>query len=356
MTSRAGSRSGATASDLGEVVRKSAVALGVIDATTGRFKSVNSAFASLFGAEPARLEGTRCTDWIAEAQREATAAVLCALDDGFVDSCHLRATLQVRDGANLTAMLSLRASDDDDYGRIALVAVVPCAEEGPLDEPWLALVNPKRLTFIALGHDWTIIRLSSDAAEVLGWDVARTRGTSLLDFVHPSDVAAVSLARGRASADRRAVATRVRLKTGESWASVRMEMSPICDHNPPRCAVAVWQTSNEAYPELSEERARRLEEHLWRIAAELRAADIGESPMAGVAWRLHPGLDSLSPRQTEIVHRLLRGQRVPAIARELYLSESTVRNHLSVIFQKFNVHSQSELIACLVSEATRTEG
>jgi DNA-binding NarL/FixJ family response regulator len=42
--------------------------------------------------------------------------------------------------------------------------------------------------------------------------------------------------------------------------------------------------------------------------------------------------------------RLLEGARVSTIASELQISESTVRNHLSTIFQRFGVHSQAELI------------
>jgi DNA-binding NarL/FixJ family response regulator len=52
-------------------------------------------------------------------------------------------------------------------------------------------------------------------------------------------------------------------------------------------------------------------------------------------------------RQREIVERLLGGHRVDAIARDLYVSPSTVRNHLSAIFEKLGVASQSELIELL---------
>lgn len=54
-----------------------------------------------------------------------------------------------------------------------------------------------------------------------------------------------------------------------------------------------------------------------------------------------------SERQLEIMERLVRGERVPTIARGLYLSQSTVRNHLSAIFRKFGVHSQEELLGTL---------
>lgn len=55
-------------------------------------------------------------------------------------------------------------------------------------------------------------------------------------------------------------------------------------------------------------------------------------------------LTDLTTRQWEILSRLAEGQRVPTIADELYISPSTVRNHLAVIFRKFGVHSQAELM------------
>jgi PAS domain S-box-containing protein len=60
-----------------------------------------------------------------------------------------------------------------------------------------------------------------------------------------------------------------------------------------------------------------------------------------------PGLDRLSRREFEVVKLLLRGDRVPVIARQLYVSQSTVRNHLSSVFRKLRVRSQQELIVLL---------
>jgi DNA-binding CsgD family transcriptional regulator len=54
----------------------------------------------------------------------------------------------------------------------------------------------------------------------------------------------------------------------------------------------------------------------------------------------------------EIVVRLMNGDRVPAIAESLFLSPSTVRNHLSAVFRKMRVSSQQELIHRL----RRTDG
>ena len=55
-------------------------------------------------------------------------------------------------------------------------------------------------------------------------------------------------------------------------------------------------------------------------------------------------MTDLTTRQWEILSRMAQGQRVSTIAGELYISPSTVRNHLAVIFKKFGVHSQAELM------------
>lgn len=63
-------------------------------------------------------------------------------------------------------------------------------------------------------------------------------------------------------------------------------------------------------------------------------------------------LSRLSPREVEIVLRLLAGDRVPRIAKSLYLAPGTVRNHLSSAFWKFGVHSQQQLIVLLRAQAS----
>jgi diguanylate cyclase (GGDEF)-like protein/PAS domain S-box-containing protein len=59
----------------------------------------------------------------------------------------------------------------------------------------------------------------------------------------------------------------------------------------------------------------------------------------------------LSTRELEIVTRLARGKRVPAIAAELFLSQGTVRNQLSSVYRKLRVRSQQELLDMIHSGA-----
>ena len=93
-------------------------------------------------------------------------------------------------------------------------------------------------------------------------------------------------------------------------------------------------------------RAAELERHLQRIGEEVHAARVVHSVEAPVVGGR---LDTLTHRQWDIVTRLLRGERVPGIAASLHLSQNTIRNHLTAIFQKYGVHSQSELIEHLRS-------
>lgn len=52
----------------------------------------------------------------------------------------------------------------------------------------------------------------------------------------------------------------------------------------------------------------------------------------------------LSDRERAVVSSILAGSRVSTISRSLFLSESTVRSHLSSAFRKLRVRSQAELI------------
>jgi DNA-binding NarL/FixJ family response regulator len=108
--------------------------------------------------------------------------------------------------------------------------------------------------------------------------------------------------------------------------------------------------SNEDDLKMADQRAARLEGHMWRIGAEIHASGIGGLSANSALFRSHPVIGELSERQSQVLGRLISGDRVSTIARSLFLSESTVRNHLSAIYRKTGVHSQSELLARLIGE------
>jgi len=50
----------------------------------------------------------------------------------------------------------------------------------------------------------------------------------------------------------------------------------------------------------------------------------------------------LSPRQEEVLLRLAHGKSNKAIARELNISDTTVKSHLKVVFEILDVHSRTQ--------------
>lgn len=203
-------------------------------------------------------------------------------------------------------------------------------------------------TLCTLDHEARFSEISSDARDVLGWDVKAYRGTPMQAAVHPEDGPSLLLAFGRSSAERRGTAINLRVRSHNGdWKPARCHVSPLCEHTPPRFAVAIWLPGPDSDARLNDERASRLEEHLWRIGVELKAAGIADVPILGELNWSDPVIRELSGRQIEILRRLARGERVAAIAEGLFLSQSTVRNHLVAIYRKLGVHSQPELLARL---------
>jgi DNA-binding CsgD family transcriptional regulator len=83
---------------------------------------------------------------------------------------------------------------------------------------------------------------------------------------------------------------------------------------------------------------------LQRNEREIRAAGLAAWLTALPSALEMPELCLLTVREYEIVLRLAAGRRVAAIAKELFVSPSTVRNHLTTIYRKFGVRSQVELL------------
>ena len=62
----------------------------------------------------------------------------------------------------------------------------------------------------------------------------------------------------------------------------------------------------------------------------------------------------LSKRQTEVLDLLVHGYDVPSIAKQLFISENTVRTHTKRIYSLFDAHSKQEIIG-LVNQTAREE-
>ncbi len=75
----------------------------------------------------------------------------------------------------------------------------------------------------------------------------------------------------------------------------------------------------------------------------------GASPAldAFSGWGPLSAVETLTRREKDVLQLLLDGRRVSSIARTLYLSPQTIRNHLKAIFRKLGAHSQAELLDSL---------
>jgi DNA-binding CsgD family transcriptional regulator len=89
--------------------------------------------------------------------------------------------------------------------------------------------------------------------------------------------------------------------------------------------------------------AANLSAILLRLGRGVEVADLTRGVFREATETRVPGLGRLTTRELEVVNRLLDGDRPPAIADALFLSQSTVRNHLASVFAKLGVTSQQEL-------------
>jgi DNA-binding CsgD family transcriptional regulator len=89
-------------------------------------------------------------------------------------------------------------------------------------------------------------------------------------------------------------------------------------------------------------RAAAIEAAVTRFIDDLAWAGVETTRLSAKAVGSVPTGEMLTPREREILELLSTGLRAPSIAARLYLSQSTVRNHLSTAFRKMGVTSQAE--------------
>ena len=64
-------------------------------------------------------------------------------------------------------------------------------------------------------------------------------------------------------------------------------------------------------------------------------------------------LSRLPPRSADVAIRVCRGRTNKEIAREMGISDQTVKEHVANLCKRFGAHNRTELAACLLSDASR---
>jgi len=315
------------------------LALGLVDLTEMRIEAVSNAVCDVLGLPVDRIVGRQAEEVIDARDRPGVAAALEALRTGAIE--FYRA---YRRGAGVTAPSRICAwvRRLDLGGRPH--AFIRFGDPHLPPGPWPTGVDVfQKAVAIAVTDGQGIVRTASLYADVAdGYCLDDIIGVRLVPSSKVEDL--VTLSEWRAARiDGVSIAYAAPVRNSEGVTEELEAIATALAGTPGWLVVLVQM---EPLPSVRE---AELEGHLWRIAAELEAS--------GILMRADrtPGLSlarigeaaSLTPRQWEVLRRVTAGQRVPTVAKELYISQSTVRNHLAAIFERFGVHSQADLLARL---------
>ena len=293
--------------------------------------------------------------------REQSRKRLDLLENGVINGYHFTTTSTPPDGSPVQLEIDVQRFNDAEGHDLALVLLAPVDDthEAEGTDALVALranCSPAELDAPLLvgtvDRDWRIARLSSDVKGLLGYDPNTIIGTPFTHWVHPGDVGNLLIGIGRALEDDAAVTVRVRVQHADkSWCPMVAAIIPLIGSQPEPEFAFIVRPVDEADITMpkgsgsSSERVAALEHRLRRIAMELEAAGIAQRVRRLPDLTRLPEVSELSTRQLEVLTRLLDGQRVPTIAAEMFVSPSTIRNHLAAIYRKVGVHSQAELLA-----------
>ena len=324
-------------------VRASGPPMALGDPTTARFIELSPAAIELVG------QATNYLD-IVEPQ-EASGQLLRLMRDGLIEGARTRRRLRRVDGSlvDIDAIgWVVRSPDGPDLG-LGLWLADPAAGHGGGSQDVLTPAFPKqdgarpRGDRLLLDESWRIQEVRANADRVAGRARSELLNGSFLDWIHPDDLPTLLFALARATTDSIARALVRVCDPDGAWRSVEIAPAVVSDEDRALIALVVV-AENDPAGGLPRTSITAIPSELRRIADHIETAAV-MAPLAELTDALGlAAAEDLSPRQWEVVRRLVRGERVSTIASEMYLSRSTIRNHLTAIFAKVGVHSQEELL------------
>ncbi len=320
-----------------EVIRKSSLPALLLEIPSEKILAASRGAQELLGADRKSVEGHSFEDFTSDEPSGAVDLILAGRLQGYETSRHLRAD----DKGSIPARVWVRAFDDDIPSRRVLAIISTDAKSSPTHVPMFAEGELPPVVGTA-NENLLVDRISSDVEAFLGYAPGDVLGQSLLSLVSEEDMPKWLLAIAQATIARGGVTLNVRARPADDRALVcdafLLAMLPA-----PSCAFVLMprrpgsDTGAGKYSVV--EQLSRLNRGVRAVS---RSADEATSDLHRV-----PGIEQLSPRELDIVRRLVTGDRVPAIAKALFLSQSTIRNHLSRVYHKLGVGSQQGLIDLL---------
>ena len=329
--------------DLVDVVRQSRLPAVVLEVPSERIVVANRAAAELLTGGEETVDGRHLEEFLSDTPSGGLDLMRAGRVSGYETKRNLERTGQplqvwvraVGTAEPVTHALAVMLPTED--------RAVPLLPSMPDSDAPLVLGTTDR----ALHVD----RISSDVEPLLGVTPEEMTGRSVLTLVDQGDAATMLLAVAEATHSRRGVTFSARCRRARGnggfhaadaaddsfcqWLVVPLEPAP---------SVGFMVLPGDGHIHSGASLAH-LQTLMGRFARTIDAAATSRD-ISGFDRSERPRRP-LSSRELDVVGRLLAGDRVPAIAKALFLSQSTVRNHLSAVFGKFGVKSQQELIDLL---------
>ncbi|MDQ1724609.1 MAG: hypothetical protein QOG52_1637 [Frankiaceae bacterium] len=338
-------------SNLWALVRGSHLPVWLLGLPTGRIIEVSDSIASLLGSHRDELLKHHVTDFVTD--QSTARARLSLLSSGELDSYRVHArTYRRPDGTDFVVDACISACTDETPRRAAVGVLLPVSP-GPL----AFSAGPHSFGLVAMGTvdgEWRIDRISAGIEPLLGYKAADVLGQEISSLVQPTEWPSLLIAIGYGLRDVGGTTARLVLRSadGESRHCTVL-VTPLAGGREAGFAFS-FAVADRLTPNVAD-RAWELESHIRRIAREVAASGVLSGLTATPTATNVPAMAGLSTRELEIVTGLLAGERVPMMAERMFLSQSTVRNHLTSVYRKLGVGSQQELLTVLRGNAGTNE-
>ena len=337
----------AAESRLRDQVRHSPLPVNLIRLSDGRTLEVSDAFVTFAGMDRESLLIKRAADYTEEP--EIASASFAMLASGALDGYTRRASFRRPDGEVVTFSLWVSACTDPQPPRYAVATILTTANASDLPSAHDCTSETENLMIGTTDAQWRVDRITGADDPVLAYRPQQVLGRSAFDAIHPEDVGHVLLLAAHSTVCKGGAFGRVRIAARDGgWAARRVSLQPLTGEGSNGFAFTICR---EASDPPDADPGMDAAEGLTPV---LKATDVHRKTFGLAAWMAAfptalraPELSTLTAREYEIVLRLAFGDRVRTIAEDLHLSQSTVRNHLTTVFRKFNVSSQNELLTRL---------
>ncbi len=271
---------------------------------------------------------------------------------GHLNGVETSRLLRRTSGVNQPVRMWIRKFDHQPTSRLVLAVLIPddVSEATLTEQEWSDAPTVVGTTNASL----LIERISSDAEALFGQTVPELIGRSFLGLVDANDVPPILGALSEAFTTLRGVTLDISIRSATAESPIPAERHDcevlIVPLEPsPSCAfvfLPITTGTPRPHPESD------LSGMLFRLGRGAEIARLARGTLGRIEPGTVPGLERLTTRELEIIAPLLDGDRPPAIAANLYLSQSTVRNHLTSIYAKLGVSSQQELMNAFRSAST----